>query len=171
MTRPIILSRINYGSSMPVEAVMWSELRVPDETPGAAEKGRHIDINLDTQYARMYDESGKIIWESFIVSGLTDGKHETPTGEYAINEYMTTDMMLIGLDEDEDGKPDYESHVDYWMPFIAWNVGLHDADWRYKFGGEIYTYDGSHGCVNLPPEKAKELYGIVKIGDKVSVHY
>ncbi len=170
-TRPIIMSRIGQASSEPVEAVMWSELRVPDETPGASEKGRHIDINLDTQYARMYDESGKVIWESFIVSGLTDGKHETPTGEYAINEYMTRDIVLVGLDEDHDEKPDYETPVKYWMPFINFNVGLHDADWRYKFGGDIYKYDGSHGCVNLPPEKAEELYGIVHVGDKVIVHY
>ena len=37
-------------------------------------------------------------------------------------------------------------------------IGLHDADWRSSFGGKIYTYNGSHGCINLPPDFAYELY-------------
>ena len=39
-----------------------------------------------------------------------------------------------------------------------------EPNWRGKFGGEIYTYSGSHGCVNLPPSKAGELYEYVEAG-------
>ena len=33
--------------------------------------------------------------------------------------------------------------------------------WRADFGGDIYLKDGSHGCINLPPEAAEELFPIV----------
>ena len=63
------------------------------------------------------------------------------------------------------------SHVTYWMPFV-WNaVALHDATWRYSFGGDIYQTSGSHGCVNLPYEKAEELFNICEVGDVVVVHW
>ena len=54
----------------------------------------------------------------------------------------------------------YESHVDYWMPFYG-SYGLHDAKWRGSFGGDIYTYAGSHGCVNLPYSFAQKLYNAI----------
>ena len=43
------------------------------------------------------------------------------------------------------------------MPFNG-GIGFHDASWRSKFGGTIYQYSGSHGCINLPVDKAKLLY-------------
>lgn len=58
----------------------------------------------------------------------------------------------------------------YWMPFVGNSVGLHDADWRSKFGSNIYEYNGSHGCVNLPPDKAAELAGLINVGTVVVVH-
>ncbi|MEE1273363.1 MAG: L,D-transpeptidase, partial [Olegusella sp.] len=61
--------------------------------------------------------------------------------------------------------------VTYWMPFIGNDVGLHDASWRSQFGGSIYQYNGSHGCVNLPTDKAAQLYGLTRVGDKVIVHW
>ena len=46
------------------------------------------------------------------------------------------------------------------MPFVVdRGIGFHDATWRSAFGGNIYEYSGSHGCVNLPPNAAKSLYG------------
>lgn len=49
------------------------------------------------------------------------------------------------------------------MPFNG-GIGLHDANWRGSFGGTIYQTSGSHGCVNLPPDRAKILYGLVEKG-------
>ena len=33
-----------------------------------------------------------------------------------------------------------------------------------QYGGQIYITNGSHGCVNLPPSKAGELYEYVEAG-------
>ena len=58
------------------------------------------------------------------------------------------------------------------MPFItSTGIGLHDANWRSQFGGNIYQYDGSHGCINMPPSKAAALYSMVSAGTTVYVHY
>ncbi len=46
------------------------------------------------------------------------------------------------------------------MPFYG-SYGLHDAKWRGSFGGDIYTYAGSHGCVNLPYSFAQKLYNAI----------
>ena len=56
------------------------------------------------------------------------------------------------------------------MPF-AYNVGLHDADWRSNFGGEIYKSDGSHGCVNLPFDTAENIFKTVELGTPVVAYY
>lgn len=131
---------------------------------------RYIDVDLAEQHARMYDESGSLIWESDFVSGNTSQGHPTPEGVYAINSYKGTNQTLLGLDENHDGQPDYKSHVDYWMPFIDNLVAFHDAPWRSRFGGTIYQTNGSHGCVNLPSSKAVDLYNITQVGDVVVVH-
>ncbi|MBQ9057759.1 MAG: peptidoglycan binding domain-containing protein [Atopobiaceae bacterium] len=138
--------------------------------PGGREWGRYIDCDLGEQYARFYDETGTVIWESAIVSGNTTTGHGTPEGVWVINAKMTN-QLLIGLDENHDGQPDYKTPVDYWMPFVDNLVAFHDASWRGSFGGSIYSYDGSHGCVNLPYGKAVELFGICNEGDVVVSHW
>ena len=50
--------------------------------------------------------------------------------------------------------------------------GLHDADWQPAFGGSRYASGfGSHGCVNLPVEKATALYDLIATGDVVVCHW
>ena len=65
----------------------------------------------------------------------------------------------------------YESKVTYWMPFNG-GYGLHDADgWRSSYGGNIYYYSGSHGCINLPRKFAQKLYENYEIGTPVLVFF
>ena len=52
------------------------------------------------------------------------------------------------------------------MPFY-YNVGLHDAPWRNRFGGSIYKRSGSHGCVNLPPKVAETIFANIEKGTPV----
>ena len=64
---------------------------------------------------------------------------------------------------------DYEVDVSYWMAYIGSTHGFHDAVWRDSFGGDIYTYDPTHGCINLPTWKAEELFYLVDIGTPVYI--
>jgi lipoprotein-anchoring transpeptidase ErfK/SrfK len=56
------------------------------------------------------------------------------------------------------------------MPFHG-NFGMHDATWRSEFGGDIYLTNGSHGCLNLPLDKAAELYNYLYTGYPVICYY
>lgn len=140
--------------------------------PGLQDWGsRYVDVDLSEQYARMYDGSGSVIWESPIVSGKPTKSGSgsiTPTGVY----YITTKASPSVLKGFNDDGSKYESHVTYWMPFIDNAVGLHDANWQSSFGGTRYRDGaGSHGCVNLPVGKAADLYGIIELTDVVVVHW
>ena len=64
----------------------------------------------------------------------------------------------------------YAAFVNYWMP-VNGGIGIHDATWRKKFGGEIYKTDGSHGCINVPKDKMIEIYDLVDVGTPVVMFY
>lgn len=134
-----------------------------------SEMGRYIDVDLEAQFARLFDENGQVIWESATVTGNMYEGHSTVTGTFQIYS-MEQGVVLVGFDYNNDGQPDYESYVNYWMPFYG-GFGLHDATWRGAFGGDLYAYDGSHGCVNLPYYKAQELYSLTFVGETVYVHW
>ena len=78
--------------------------------------------------------------------------------EYIL-KYKEKDTTLRGPKK-EDGSYEWESPVTYWMPFNG-GIGFHDADWQPYFGGDRFMEGGSHGCINMPPEKAAELYNII----------
>ncbi|WP_307739091.1 L,D-transpeptidase family protein [uncultured Parolsenella sp.] len=132
---------------------------------------RYIDVDLSEQHARFYGDDGSIIWESDFVSGDHSKGYDTPTGVYALNGYRDSgNVKLTGATDPKTGQPSYISYVEYWMPFIGNSWAFHDATWRSKFGGNIYQTGGSHGCLNLPPDKAAELFNLCKVGDVVVVH-
>ncbi|MEA5019566.1 MAG: L,D-transpeptidase family protein [Gordonibacter sp.] len=129
---------------------------------------RYMDVDLTEQHARFYDESGAIIWESDIVTGIPDGEHDTPTGVYWVNR-KASPSILSGYQGETNT---YNTEVQYWMPFVGDAVGFHDAEWQSAFGGTRYKDGfGSHGCVNLPTEKAKELYALLVEADTVVCHW
>ena len=99
--------------------------------------------------------------ESDFVSGDASNVNPTPHGVFGLT-YKTTNAVLRGAD--------YETPVFYWMPFHG-NFGMHDATWRTEFGGDIYLTDGSHGCINLPLDKAEAIYGYVSTGFPIVCYY
>ncbi|MGK0467328.1 MAG: lipoprotein-anchoring transpeptidase ErfK/SrfK [Clostridium sp.] len=49
------------------------------------------------------------------------------------------------------------------MPFNG-GIGIHDANWRGSFGGNIYKTSGSHGCINSPYYLAKAIFNNIEAG-------
>ena len=113
----------------------------------------YVEIDLSNQHMYLYI-NGKCVLDSDFVSGNVSAGHNTPGGVYGVT-YKSRNTILRG--------PGYESFVYYWMPYNG-GVGMHDATWRNKFGGEIYKTSGSHGCINLPLSVAKDLYEYVEAG-------
>ena len=120
----------------------------------------YVEVNLTEQHVYVYKD-GEMVFDTDCVSGKISTNHGTHTGVYPI-AYKQTDATLKG--------DNYESHVNYWMPFNM-GEGLHDATWRSSFGGTIYKTGGSHGCVNLPLSAAEQIYNIVEAGWPVIVFY
>lgn len=142
-------------------------------TKSGQDWGAYCDVDLAEQHAYYYDASGSLLWDAPIVSGKPNGEDDTPTGVYYLKS-LQQDVSLKGPIDPATNKPEWDSPVDYWMPFVGNMVGLHDAPWQPSsvFGdAEAYKTYGSHGCVNLSPDEAAALFGIIQIGDPVIVHW
>lgn len=120
----------------------------------------YVEINLTDQHLYLYID-GELVLETDFVSGDVANGNSTPAGVFGLT-YKTRNAVLRG--------PDYETPVNYWMPFNG-NIGMHDATWRRSFGGDIYLTNGSHGCINLPLKMAKTIYEYMSDGFPVICYY
>lgn len=121
----------------------------------------YIEVDMTEQHMYYYVD-GELKLETDVVTGKTAGRRRgTPEGiNFVYNKQRN--RVLRGAD--------YATPVKYWMP-VNGAVGIHDADWRSEFGGEIYKKNGSHGCVNTPPKIMAELYEMVEVGTPVIMFY
>jgi lipoprotein-anchoring transpeptidase ErfK/SrfK len=137
----------------------WYYLR----SDGYMETSPYVFVSIKEQML-YYCENGSLILSTPVVTGnLYPVNHSTPTGTYYLNNKATS-MHLLGYNDDGS---QYDSFVNYWMPFVGGEFGLHDATWRDSFGDSIYEYDGSHGCVNMPLDSARTLYNRIAVGTMV----
>jgi len=118
-----------------------------------------VYVDISDQMAYCY-RNNTLLVAGPCVTGNLKTKHDTTIGVHQII-LKDTNRMLKGSYG--------TAHVDYWMRFTNGGQGLHDAAWRRKFGGNIYTYDGSHGCVNLQKNVAATIYANSYVGMLVIV--
>lgn len=116
----------------------------------------YVEIDLTKQHLWFY-KNGSLIVQSDVVTGNVSSSHSTPVGVYRL-KYKQLNAVLRG--------PGYSCPVTFWMPFNG-GIGLHDANWRSEFGGNIYKTDGSHGCVNAPYDVAKTVFSNIEAGTPV----
>lgn len=138
--------------------------RWPVYYEGAAARGvndigdTYVEIDYTTQ--RMwYYKDGSLVVDTPVVTGCVANGTESPEGIFCVVD-KSEDEILKG--------EGYSTPVDYWMPFYE-GVGIHDADsWRgNSYGGSIYLYGGSHGCINTPTANAAIMYQEMEIGTPV----
>ena len=127
-------------------------------------KGTYIEVSLDEQMIFYYRE-GVLVLSSKCVSGSVNPDHQTSQGTFQI--YSKENGRYLEGTNDDGSK--YKRWVDYWMPFNG-GQGFHDASWRNEFGGDIYKWGGSHGCINLPYDIAQQLYNNVEVGCDVYIY-
>lgn len=118
----------------------------------------HIDIDQQTMW---FYKNNKLIVETPIVSG-TEGVYDTPTGYFEVRT-MAAPAHLVG--------PTWDVYTEYWVGISQSNdIGLHDSLWRETgYGGDIYTYNGSNGCINTPLDAMKKIYENITIGTPVII--
>lgn len=127
----------------------------------------YVEVDITEQHM-WYIVNGQVAFETDVVTGKL-GKNDTPTGTYTILEKMRN-KVLRGRPL-ANGKPSYLTPVSYWMRVTWSGIGFHDAGWQPTFGGDRYVNNGSHGCINMPPAKAAEFYGMLSVGCPVVIHH
>lgn len=127
----------------------------------------YIEIDVSRQHLWYYIDN-ELFLDTDCVTGKMTKDRYTPEGVYLLS-YKQKNKVLRG-EKDKYGNYEYESPVSYWMPFNG-GIGLHDATWRKTFGDDIYINNGSHGCINLPYNKAKAIYEKIDKQTPIVVYY
>lgn len=112
-----------------------------------------IEIDLSDQHLFVWQGGNQIF-----TTAISSGKATTPTypGVYNIQRKSPLDRMR-GLDYDLPDVPD--------VLYFDRGYALHGAYWHNNFGTPV-----SHGCVNLPLDKAQWLFDWTAIGTAVVIH-
>lgn len=109
--------------------------------PRVDPKLKRIEISLDKQRLTAF-EGDKIVFTTLVSTGISG--FATEKGEYKVNRVRLSRYM---------------AGDNYVYPGVPYNMyfnngqALHAAYWHNNFGRRA-----SHGCVNLPPEKASWLF-------------
>lgn len=130
---------------------------------GVATTSTQKVITVDRGEQMLYaHEDGELFMEISISTGLQ--LTPTPRGTFTIFKKTPSRYMQGPL-------PGLASDQYYDLPGVPWNLYfthggavIHGAYWHDSFGSAY-----SHGCVNLPPDKARELYNWAALGTKVIV--
>ena len=103
--------------------------------------------------------------ELFMKESVSTGLDVTPTPRGIFHVYKKTPSRYM------QGPIEGISEKEYDLPGVPWNLYftregavIHGADWHDNFGKQW-----SNGCVNLPIDKAKELYMWADIGTEIII--
>lgn len=130
----------------------------PQPQPAPNYGARWIDVNLTTQTLTAY-EGDVAVMTTAVSSGTY--LYPTVTGQFSIYlRHQNQDMNGYALGYDY-----YLPDVPYVMYFYR-GFALHGTYWHNNFGTPM-----SHGCVNLPTDKAQWIYNWSDYGTLVNVHY
>jgi hypothetical protein len=123
-------------------------------------KSRNIVVNLSEQREYLF-ENGQVV-DSFLISSGKEG-YSSHTGSFRITAKLTSQDM---------GNPDLTKAPNYFtqdVPDVMYYNGdeaLHGAYWHNNFGNVM-----SHGCINMPLDKAANVFDWAPMGTEVTVTY
>lgn len=150
---------INTAKEVPEIIAIIREGKAVTKEPSYVQ-ATYVEIDLSKQHLWFY-KNGSLVVDGDVVTGDLSSGMATPEGAYRLY-YKERDVVLRG--------PGYAAPVDFWMPFNG-GIGIHDATWRSRFGGTIYKYDGSHGCINCPYSLAETIYDNIDAGTLIICYY
>lgn len=121
-----------------------------------------VDIANHTMTVR---ENGKVVDTYPVSSGRPEKNYPTRTGTKVITEkrpFMVMDAATLGVPKDDPNY--YRTEVRYAMRVTNTGEFLHSAPWSVSAQGRRNV---SHGCVNMGPGAAKEMFSRSIVGDVV----
>ena len=123
-------------------------------------KNTYILVSKSEQTLYYY-EKGQLMLVSDVITGNDE---DTPYGDYSIVNKLPY-ARLVGPNNE------WDCEVNWWMAYISSTHGFHDSSWRTEYGGSVWRYNPTHGCINLPASKAYDLYHMVEVGTPVHIVY
>jgi len=102
-------------------------------------------------------KNNSVVFSTYVNTGISAAP--TPCGEFNIYLKMTRDTMK-GIEPN--GK-------EYYDPNVPWVMYFYNGDAIHGFSRSRYGFPQSLGCVELPINKAKELYDLVPVGTPVVI--
>ncbi len=136
------------------------------KTKGDSKKrghGTYVEISIKKQLLKMYVKD-KLYVKTPVVTGNVGARH-TSKGTHHVME-KTANRTLSG----SYGSQSWNVKVNYWLKFTGDGQGIHDSTWRSSYGGSIYKYNGSHGCVNTPLGPMRKIFKKAYVGMPVIVY-
>jgi hypothetical protein len=116
---------------------------------------RWIDVNLGMQSLVAF-EGDKPVFATIVSTGRHNDDpakdHHTRAGEFRVREKHISATM----DNDTATDGPYSIEDVPWIMYFDGSTALHGAFWHSRFG-----HERSHGCVNMTPHDAHELFGWV----------
>jgi len=126
--------------------------------PGPPPKGlapgeKWIDVNLSTQSLIAF-EGDRPVYATIVSTGRHNDEdpskdHRTVQGEFRIREKHVAATM----EDDAASEGPYSIQDVPWIMYFEGSYALHGAFWHSMFGRER-----SHGCVNMTPHDAKQIF-------------
>ena len=172
-TCDMLVGLLEDGENVTVDPIYWSD--GPLEYTGV-ESARSADDDIGDTYIEIdlteqelwYYVDGKEEYNCYIVSGqTTSAARTTCEGVYKLWSKETNKRMK---DRNADGD-EWDTTCNYWNNVSVCGIGLHDSTWRGEFGGTIYQWNGSHGCINMSYYDAEYVYENVELGTPVVMFY
>lgn len=108
-----------------------------------------VTVDLSSQRAWV-TKRGRIINHTMVSTGREG--YGTPAGRYVITDKHTSHVSTL-----------YHVAMPWFMRLNCGAIGLHS--------GYVTGQPASHGCIRLPYAKAKEFFGLVRVGDEVEIVY
>ncbi len=144
------------------DAVHSFAREAPQELTKANRKAtnKHVIIDLSEQTLYAF-EGDTLFMEQHVSTGLDD--MPTPIGTFRIFRKMPSRYMQGPIPGSTDDVYDLPG-VPWTMYFTSGGAAIHGAYWHDEFGQQH-----SHGCINLPPEKARLLYDWTPVNTPVTV--
>lgn len=151
------------GSTKVYSKAKTANVRVSDGAYGKTVSGTWVEVCTETQSMTMYVNN-----EVYVTTPVVTGQYG-PQGTTHGFHYVTSRKSPARLRGSYNGHS-WDVNVKYWLGFTSDGQGIHDATWRYSFGGNIYKTNGSNGCVNTPMSAVSKIYDKAYIGMPIIVY-
>jgi lipoprotein-anchoring transpeptidase ErfK/SrfK len=154
-----------YQQKQNLASAIYTKQQQPIAFNGGA--GKVIVISLSRQALTAYQD-GTAVLTTLVATGRP--QLPTPPGTYHIFvKYSPYQMISPWPTSSPYWYPN--SWTNFAMEFAGGGYFIHDAPWRSWYGPGSNTYNGTHGCVNVPYSPMAFLYRWAPIGTTVIVQY